>query len=96
MLSRHPEPEWRVLFTEAARRSPIFKWLDAGFVRCGADEVPEVEEGLRACAAEANEKYVEFLKRVAVNQPDEVDQLLELMAIAGASEQGRVRLVSWV
>lgn len=96
LLSRHPEREWRFFFTEAARRSPVFKWLDAGFVRCGPAEVPGVEAGLRACAAEANEKFVEFLTRAAVNQPDEVAQLLELMAIAAASGEGRVRLVSWV
>ena len=96
LLSRHPEQEWRFFFTEAAKQSPVFTWLDAGFVRCSPGEVSEVVDGLRACAAVANEKYVEFLKEAVVNQPDEVAQLLELMAIAAASGDGRVRLDSWV
>lgn len=86
-FDRQPYGGWCEIFRESCEASPNVDWHDAGFARCGADQVAATQAELDRITTETNAKFVAFLRRASQQQHKEVVELLELEGISHASRE---------
>jgi len=71
---RQPNHDWGVLYRLECEQSAAIDWCDAGFAKCKTGEQTPVIDALRAAAAAADARYIQYLQRLA---PEEAAKIVE-------------------